>query len=522
MMFILSANLVTIDIKNEVGDISWSQLPVANYELFKHQIFQLKASSPKVDIAIVFGHDNLLSEHQINWLTQQNISIVNVDKYLSSGQQLYEALHQLDSMPDSGCGFLFGSTLPIGSNEFLSDWYTVFYSTLEPNLPIVNYGYHQDLVWAGFGNVTRAEIFSDILKEEHYDLKRAMDRYSFNYKTEQKVSESIFTASSLSSYFHMRSVLTSERAFNTLTIQDNVIKKHSLNQKKLQAESNWFEKLPMSLKHYVPSYLGSEYIEDKFTYSLEYIGAFPLNESFVHGRHTIVFWKSVFVKMQTFLKAARTKAIISCPEIPESSSAKGLLISKTLERLVDIESFKNINCDKSWIINGVKTPSLRNIVKNLSVEVLSLKESISIIHGDFCLSNILYDSRTRALKIIDPRGMDAAGQDMIYGSQIYDVLKLYHSIIGLYDHIIGGRYTLKIQGEVVDFSIETEDDVKEIQEALIKIELLESIPNDVVIRILPLLFISMIPLHKDNPERQLALCANALRLFAEHPSIEVL
>lgn len=35
---------------------------------------------------------------------------------------------------------------------------------------------------------------------------------------------------------------------------------------------------------------------------------------------------------------------------------------------------------------------------------------ISLIHGDFCFSNIMYDFRAGAIKTFDPRGCDFNGK----------------------------------------------------------------------------------------------------------------
>ena len=70
-------------------------------------------------------------------------------------------------------------------------------------------------------------------------------------------------------------------------------------------------------------------------------------------------------------------------------------------------------------------PDLERAVASLSREGPG-----SIMHGDFCLSNILYDLRSRICKLLDPRG--SFGASGIYGDPRYDVAKLYHSVYGLY------------------------------------------------------------------------------------------
>ena len=70
------------------------------------------------------------------------------------------------------------------------------------------------------------------------------------------------------------------------------------------------------------------------------------------------------------------------------------------------------------------------------------KKLPSVVHGDFCLSNIFYDFRAENIKLIDPRGLDTKNNFTIYGDQRYDLAKLMHSIIGLYDHILANLYRI--------------------------------------------------------------------------------
>ena len=104
---------------------------------------------------------------------------------------------------------------------------------------------------------------------------------------------------------------------------------------------------------------------------------------------------------------------------------------------------------------------------------------------------------------------------MVYGSQLYDVAKLAHSILGLYDHIVAGQYALSVHGQHFSFRIFGADDVEEIQGAFRRHSFLPGVSAGAVEKTLPLLFIAMLPLHADSVSRQTALLANAMRLYAD-------
>jgi hypothetical protein len=139
----------------------------------------------------------------------------------------------------------------------------------------------------------------------------------------------------------------------------------------------------------------------------------------------------------------------------------------------------------------------------------------SIMHGDFCFSNILYDFRSQSIKVIDPRGIDNEGEITIYGDILYDITKLAHSIIGLYDFIIAGYYEINIESEnQINFQINISDSTKEIQQFFLNIKFNgQTIKHEFYINQLVHLFLSMLPLHSENIDRQYALMSNALRLY---------
>ena len=140
------------------------------------------------------------------------------------------------------------------------------------------------------------------------------------------------------------------------------------------------------------------------------------------------------------------------------------------------------------------------------------KSDITISHGDFCFSNILYDSRVGCIKCIDPRGMLPNGEMSVYGDKRYDLAKLYHSVIGLYDFIIAGQFTIESSSKI-DFPVLDEIDPNLSDYFRASILDKTAYKESEILAITIQLFISMLPLHSDRPERQDAFIANAIRLY---------
>src|SRR5690606_13373359 len=140
-----------------------------------------------------------------------------------------------------------------------------------------------------------------------------------------------------------------------------------------------------------------------------------------------------------------------------------------------------------------------------------------VMHGDFCFSNILFDSRCNRIKLIDPRGINAKGELSIYGDQKYDIAKLTHSILGLYDHIIAGRYFItESNTNNVKIEFDIDQRIYEIQKIYRDSFFINELEVKDILPLVVLLFVSMVPLHSDRKDRQEAMLLNALRLYKEY------
>lgn len=141
----------------------------------------------------------------------------------------------------------------------------------------------------------------------------------------------------------------------------------------------------------------------------------------------------------------------------------------------------------------------------------------TVLHGDFCFSNILFDSRGGAIKVIDPRGLNQKQELTLLGDQKYDLAKASHSVIGLYDFIIAGRYQIERQdNQAPSIRFRIDDRLLGIQDAFMSANLLPGITGKDIMPLTVLLFLSMLPLHADRPDRQEAMLINALRLHSEY------
>ncbi len=510
MIVILSAQYVGESLRAEVGDLPVSFVPLANRRLYVYQVESLRRAFPLRPILMTLPGNFAVSEAERAWLHENQVGIVSLEGCTGAGQEMAEVLQQLGPSVQTVL-FLLGGTLPMQVPTG-PDMIGVFETDLEPGLPVEDYGRDKDLVWAGVFAASQPGTFLECLRKEANDYFRAVKHYSFKAKVEHARIERCHLLSNATCYFHARSHFTTERAFNSLRIHHTVLKKFSDHGDKIKSEARWFDHTPAHLRKYVPQYLGDGVEGGKYFYSIEYLGAIPLNESFVYGRQTVVFWERVFMKISAYLEESRCAKATS---LADGAGKQALFVRKAHARLEQFIRQTGFDADSDLSLNGVRLPSLRKILDDSSSHLMTLEEVPAFLHGDLCLSNILYDSRLRAIKLIDPRGSDDDGQPMIHGSQLYDAAKLAHSILGLYDHIVAGQYELAVDGQDYRFKVFSAGDVEEVQRAFRKHQFVPGVSAESIAKTLPLLFIAMLPLHADSARRQFALLANAMRLYAE-------
>ena len=200
-----------------------------------------------------------------------------------------------------------------------------------------------------------------------------------------------------------------------------------------------------------------------------------------------------------------------------SNSANLLVVDKAKKRVNEYieQSSKDFNIPTK--LNGVDLPSLNDVIDDCISKIDNKSHVFGVLHGDLCFSNILYDTRSDRIKVIDPRGIDAEGNFSCLGDLRYDLAKINHSVIGLYDHIVSGAYDLTESNDLnFEFEIFIDERITKIQKIYLEnMKLSHLTPLNLMPETI-LLFLSMLPLHKDSPDRQNAFIANSLRLYQEY------
>ncbi|WP_318493005.1 capsular biosynthesis protein [Photobacterium leiognathi] len=521
MFLIMSSAYVDSELQSEFGLLPPSFLPLGNRRLFQHQN-SIIPNDVKKYLSIPESYK--ISEIDSKWLTDNEITVLITPDGLTLGGAVVSALNLVVDSFDSPLHILFGDTylseLPLGNdivaiaetgnsynwatinNESNSKWLSTSVDGLSLN----------DKVVCGYFNFSQPRQLICHITQAHWDFLEGLNLYNEKVGLKTKITDCWLDFGHVNTYYRSKAKFTTQRAFNELLITPEWIEKSSVNDFKIKAEANWFKKLPDEMRNYIPQFMGEKENSGKYSYRLEYLHHTALNELYVFSELPTVVWNNIFESCFNFLQSCLKN---EAPDDAITSSFEDLFGEKTIIRLNDYCVSKNISIDDEWLFDG-EVITLKELLVSSNEWLPKEHMTSTVMHGDFCFSNILYDFRANRIKTIDPRGVNYKNVFTIFGDIRYDLAKLSHSIIGMYDWIIAGNYNVDIHNNEIKLYIDGQEKQKKVQELFIEeIERRFNLNKYNLYAMQIQLFLSMLPLHADDSRRQNALFANAFRLYKQ-------
>ena len=521
MILIASAAYVNSEFQTEFGRLPPALLPVGNRRIFERQIATLQTQFPNEPVFLSLPDSYALSSKDEIVLNRLGVTVLRSPETLKLADAIMAALTQANH--DSGILRLLHGDTWLCSVPPALDVIGIVETNEDYSWEIEDVNPVSESVWCGYFAFSNSSRFFDALSASG-DFTRAVRAYDADQPMARLHVDGWHDFGHVNTYFQSRTRLTTQRSFNELQIADGCVRKSGTPHAKIRAEENWFKELPMPLRVYAPQLIGGGNDDvGRPYYVLEYLPLPPLNEVYVHGRNPVFYWDRIFTLCASFFATCRTSFPDGIDPATIEAEASAMAGAKTWDRLAQfVESTDHPGLDVPSVINGVRVPSLRTIVADCQTKLASTRCVPGVLHGDLCLSNILFDSRSDRIKVIDPRGLNADGKQTIVGDLRYDLAKLTHSIVGLYDHIIAGAFTLRAEmgaeSCVIDLDIHVDERTGMIQKIFLDREFPGGLTAQGVMPLTILLFLSMLPLHADDPCRQTALLGNALRLYATFKS----
>jgi len=296
------------------------------------------------------------------------------------------------------------------------------------------------------------------------------------------------------------------RAMNHITVRkegkNKIVRKESkspLGIANLAPEITYLRSIPEYVKRHFPKL-------HNFTvnyYDMEFINGKNLSDS-VHLER---------IKADSFINAIELVCKILKEDFhtqlvePNIESIFHEYFIKTQQRLREFQSALKLNSEYITI-NETKCINPIYLVNDLlksANSILNLKKMFfTIIHGDLNITNIIYDSQNRSIKLLDPKGK-YGGEIFIFGDPSYDIMRIMACVKYGYDTIARGDYYVSVRPEGIsvqvgmpEIYIRTHDEVVRILE--------KNFPNipRINYELQSILYLlNLLPFHSDSMERSL-------------------
>lgn len=540
-----SAKHVPLELQNEFGVIPTAMIPLdsrpALYyvaEYYQKRGFNLLVAAHESAERIV----NYCSHHQ-----ELPITVFNVGETTSIGETVFNTLDSLTELPDElvvnfadTCiaeDLFEGNVVCFSRQDDIFRWTTFQLDrdkleSISEKWTSKNSHTPQN-VFIGIFRIIDVPYFYKLLQESISTPSKNIDpfydtiqRYFNNIESYRKTFQEVHNwrdFGHLDTYYATKKELSLNcRYFNDIHVDTRrgIIRKTSKNTQKFINEIRWYLKLPVGLQYMAPRIFKYDLSYNNPSIEMEFYGYPALNDMYLFGNHDIGVWNQVFTAVEQIIEDMMAYRFNPEDESNLQTSMVNMYEGKTiarLEKFINDSKFAFFN-KETLFINGRECFGLKKALRTLPKLLVDSKvyqqNCFSIIHGDLCLSNILYDQRNRLVRLIDPRG--GFGTFDIYGDSRYDIAKLCHSLEGDYDFLLNGLFDLNWENEALFIQVHLQSGHRTIKELFHRrvtekwgrsyqqIKLIES-----------LLFLSMVPLHADRPRSQQAFLARGLELFTE-------
>lgn len=308
------------------------------------------------------------------------------------------------------------------------------------------------------------------------------------------------------------------RHFNSLQLSRNVFfLKTSHNTQKMKAEYNFFSNLPAPVRPYFPQVGDITVTTENTGYEIEIIPLLDVakllfNNVFYNSAHA----HTLVNLLDNYLQACPVKKVSNDTYKNVTSQHFVEKTKKRLEETLKLPCIEQMNevCRLNGFdsLDSFATAYMHEVEKDIQS---SKETSLVFSHGDLFFSNILFDPIRNYIKLIDPKGHQNEDELAGYLPAWYDLAKLSHSFLGHYDLMVYDLMDIVMQpdltlglksAELSGLQLLREGFIQFLKKRKISLKQLRLYEGT--------LFLSMLPLHADDPlriQRQLIRSIELLR-----------
>lgn len=524
---IMSGAFVNQELIAEFGILPPSFLPLGVGRLYDMQVDSMRqASTESYPLYLTVPESFEPPVHDLERLKQKGVTLLSVPDDMALGEALVYAINVINAY-NTGIRVLHGDTIlgqlpkamDIVAGHAEGDDYSWAVINHQSNridsletIEATSEGPVERPVACGYFAFSSGAEVVRAISQARGNFVDGVNRYLQRRPMTLEPVKDWYDFGHIQTYFRSRRLVSTARAFNSLQITNNSVRKLSTDAFKMMAEAEWLDAVPPAVQPYTARLLDRGTAGPSAFYTTEYQYAPNLSELYVFSTIGRATWQKILTSCVEFLEICAATS----SGTPREPYAAQLMGGKTISRLERFAQETGFDIDRGLVFKGRPMPSLRAIAQNLE-ELITFDDNVTanLMHGDFCFSNILYNSRNSRISVIDPRGYVFADKREIWGDLRYDIAKFSHSVDGLYDLILAGRYSLQ-QNDAYSFDLQFDDSPQHawLQQTFADMKIAGVSPAGRDIRaITTSLFVSMLPLHADRPDRQKAFIANALRLY---------
>lgn len=509
-----------------------AMVPINGKPVIGHIINDLFERKIK-DIVIVLNETDNYTEKYIKKIfkRQGNIKIIyNNDYARGLGYSLYLGAQKVQKK--SSILIYLGDTIYKGNLNFKNDFLVVddkFEETkkwcfVEQHKNTLKY-IDKPTTYSGKGKILcgvyyfkKGIEFINIAKKlektkEKFEMKNYLEQYSNDNTFQLTKAKNWYDCGNIENYYKAKIDFLRVRGFNSIKYNDlfGTITKSSTKNHSINREINWYLNTPEELKVFAPRMVDYRITEDKSEYSLEFYGYQSLADLYIFESLHINVWKSIIKRLFEIINVYKKYKT----NLPYSFYYE-MYYKKTIKRLDELKQKKywgKLLDEKYITINNKRYQNLPLFINKIEDKIKKLysKKEMCFIHGDPCLANILFDPHSRIFKFLDPRG--AFGTTSVFGDIKYDIGKLRHSFNGLYEFIISDLFFVSEEKNNFIFEVYHDKYNEKIQKVFDEELATNGYDLDQIKFIEALLFLSMVPLHDDYPNRQKAMYLTGIKLI---------
>jgi hypothetical protein len=316
-------------------------------------------------------------------------------------------------------------------------------------------------------------------------------------------------------FLSLSSGSTATRHFNEVLIDAYYYTKSSTDKRKMQAEYSFYGLVPERMRPWLIQSFDFSNEGERASYKMLRYYLADAALQWVHGAFEGDTFEP-FVERLLFFISDRPKQ--ACSKERSAAVAQDLFVTKLERRVKEFLAMSEGQRINQLASSASPELDLNHLLNRYLKLYKRFEKAFSfnyrvVGHGDPCFSNVLYDQQRYLLKLIDPKG--ALTEEELWTHPLYDLCKISHSVLGDYDFINNGLYTVGFADNnelVLSFSHTNHESLKSIFLNQVK-----SLGHD--IRTMRLgeasLFLSMLPLHIDYPNKVLAFILNAQQILNE-------